>query len=161
MYPQYCSYAPSGPSPTATKNDTLLVLCVDKVLLHSTHPDIYAELNKLSFRIIQAADAGVTLCLQYVNCAWKTRGDAVRQPMSSQVTEVATSFSFSVPYLNAVPEWEMPAVETLIGRVQETLENVTRLIMDWICEYRGIEADQDRGDLVVERLFASDDELGR
>ncbi|KAL7272437.1 hypothetical protein RUND412_004769 [Rhizina undulata] len=162
---------------TTTENDIRLVLRADEVLvafLNSAtgphqkmfltmppapfHPPGYAELDKSSFQIIRVADAGFTLRLQYVNCAWEIRGDAAKKPTSNPVTEAATSFSFSVPSPDAVPEWEMPAVETLVGRAQETSENITRSIMDWICGYRGIEADQDRGDLDVERLFASDDE---
>jgi hypothetical protein len=48
----------------------------------------------------------------------------------------------------------MPPIESLIESAQVESENVTRSIMDWIIGIRGIEADEDMGDLdVLQKLF--------
>ncbi|KAF8542909.1 hypothetical protein BDD12DRAFT_823306 [Trichophaea hybrida] len=151
---------------TTTEADIRLVLRADEILaafLSSAtgpqkmflsfppapfHPPGYAELDKSSLQIIRAASSGIALRLEFMNCAWKTRGDTGKKPMSYPVTEP------TIPSPGILLEWEIPAIESLIGSAQNASENVTRSIMDWICGYRGIEADQDRGDLDLEELFA-------
>jgi hypothetical protein len=158
---------------TITEAGTRLVLRADEILaafmssaigpqkmfLHIPpapfHPPGYAELDKSSLQIIRIAEAGVALRLQFVNCAWETTGEAAKKLTSYPMTE-PTPLSHS--NLGKIPAWEMPVDESLIRSAQSASENVTRSIMDWICGYRGTEADQNRGDLDLDRLFAAYDD---
>jgi hypothetical protein len=45
----------------------------------------------------------------------------------------------------------MPPIEPLTLRVQNGSENITRPIMDWIIVFRGIEMDEEVGDLDLQK----------
>ncbi|KAI5792099.1 hypothetical protein FPQ18DRAFT_389616 [Pyronema domesticum] len=116
-------------------------------------PPGYSVLDKTSLKIIEIAEAGVSLRLEFANFAWDTEdGLKYSKNLHCPVTELPRAEK------GLVSEWQPPAINDRMKLVLDDVEcesqDTTRRIMDHLVAYRGEEADEERGDIDLKELFS-------